>query len=78
MQTECLLSANSGHRLSCSIDCGRKLSVPAYFMAGALPLSGIFICISAGIAAPPYFLKVGWRRHNRQRTVNHKRGSRGF
>ena len=30
-----------------------KLSVPGYFMAGALPALGIFICISAGIGAPP-------------------------
>jgi len=30
-----------------------------YFMAGMLPLSGIFICISAGIAVPPSFWKVG-------------------
>jgi hypothetical protein len=36
------------------------LSVPGYFMAGALPLPGIFICNSAGMAALPFCLKVGW------------------
>jgi hypothetical protein len=36
-------------------------SWPDYFMAGALPLPGIVICISAGIAALPSLLKVGWR-----------------
>ena len=30
-----------------------------YFMAGALPLCGIIICISAGIAALPSFLEDG-------------------
>ena len=51
--SRCPLSANSGHRL-------KELSVPGYFMAGALPLPGIFICNSAGMAALPFCLKVGW------------------
>ena len=61
-RSEVTRSAKSEHRLKCSMDCRRELSVPGYFMAGALPLPGIFIfiCISAGMAAPPSFLKVGW------------------
>ena len=34
--------------------------MPGYFIVDALPLAGIFICISAGIAELPSFLKVGW------------------
>jgi hypothetical protein len=37
---------------------------------------GIFIGISAGIAALPSFWKVG-RSWNHQRTIKHKRDSRG-
>jgi len=58
--TSCPLCAKSGHRLKCFMDCRRELSVPGYFMAAALPPPGIVICVSAGIAALPSFLKVGW------------------
>ena len=47
-------------RLKCFMDCRRELSVAGYFMVAALPPPGIVICVSAGIAALPSFLTVGW------------------
>ena len=55
-----MCSATRDVRFVPEADIGLPTSKIGYLMAGALRLPGISICISAGIAALPSLLKVGW------------------